>query len=167
MSRTLADWIKEITEWQDSIFTQATPLSAVKHLQREVRELFRDLCYGKPVGGSYSENVASEIADCFLLIISVAHLAGVDLETAVKEKMSINRMREWGKPDAQGVVEHVRNEIEADNLAGKLSWDGEQMRWKGKTLLEVFEEAGIIDDDSENILLKISKEETNGTLSID
>jgi len=157
MSRTLSDWIKEITEWQDSVFTEATPLSAATHLQREVRELIFDLTNANP------KSARLEAADCFFLLIGVAHLSGIDLEEALAEKMVINKARKWGKPDSDGVVEHIR----VDDLDGKISWDGETIRWKGKTLLEIFTDEGLIPEQEENILIEISKETDNGTLPTD
>lgn len=157
MSKTLAEWIKEITEWQDRTFTEATPLSAATHLQREVRELIFDLASGNP------KSMRFEIVDCFLLIIGVAHLSGVDLEEALEKKMTINKARKWGKPDAQGVVEHIRDEP----FPGSDFPTSEGSRFVGKTLLQVFEEEGILPEDTENILLKISKEDSDGLLQAD
>lgn len=99
----LNELVQEIIAWQDSVFTEATPLSAAEHLRREVRELIFDLKMGN------LENAESEIADCFLLIVAVAHLSGVDLEIAADAKLTINKARIWGKPDADGVVEHIRS----------------------------------------------------------
>lgn len=138
MSRTLAEWIKEITEWQDSIFTQATPLSAVTHLQREVVELTFAI-QTEQLKRDGKKDIETELSDGFLLLIGVAHLSGIDLEKALAEKMAINKAREWGKPDAQGVVEHVRTS-EAGTLIGK-------------TLVEVFEAEGLIPHDWKNPLI--------------
>lgn len=33
-----------------------------------------------------------------------------DICAAVDEKMAINRVRKWGKPDADGVVKHIKNQ---------------------------------------------------------
>lgn len=118
--------INEIAEWQDKIFTEATPLSAAIHLQREVRELVFDLTSGNP------KSMRLELADVFFLLVAVAHLSGVELEEAVLEKFEINKKRVWGKPDAEGVVEHVR-ELP-----------------KGATLLEVFQDNGLLEG-TENV----------------
>lgn len=94
--------VLEINEWQSAIFTQATPLSAAIHLQRESAELISDVEKGD------LQQAKLELADCFLLISAVAHLLEIDLEEAIEDKMKINRLRKWNKPDAQGVVEHVK-----------------------------------------------------------
>lgn len=102
MPRTLQEIAKEINDWQDRIFIHATPLSAAKHLQREIRELIFDIENGNP------KTAESEVADCFILLLAVTYLLGIDLEQATDEKMAINFKRSWGEPDADGVVEHVR-----------------------------------------------------------
>ena len=161
MSKTLAEWIKEITEWQDQIFTQATPLSAVTHLQREVIELTFAIQTRHRKRETGKSDIEKELADCQLLLIGVAHLSGIDLETALEEKMRINRSRVWGEPDAQGVIEHVRDEPYPAS---------EGSRFVGKTLLEVFEEEGIlppVNYDRENFLFENFKGEEDGTLRTD
>ena len=102
--RDLTEIIKEINDWQDKVFTQATAESTAAHLLREAKELYDD---------PYD---AGEIADIFILLAAVAHKTGVDIETAVERKMAINRLRTWGKPDKQGVVEHVRQTAESGGI---------------------------------------------------
>jgi len=107
MSRTLQEIAKEINDWQDKTFSKATALSAVTHLQREVVELtfaIQTKHYKRETGQS---DIEKELADCFILLLNVAHLSGVDLEIATDEKMAINFNRVWGEPDADGVVEHI------------------------------------------------------------
>lgn len=127
--KTLKELLKEINEWQDSVFTKATPLSAVKHLEREVEELKYSIAHNPTV-----EEQNEELADCFILLAGVAHLLELDLVDAVNKKMEVNRRRVWGEPDSEGVVEHVR---------------------EGKTLLQVFVEDGFISENSENKILQI------------
>lgn len=91
--------LKDINEWQDVVFKKATPQSASAHLRREANELYE------------SPYDAEEMADIFILLAGVAHLAGVDLVEAVEKKMAINRKRIWGEPDEEGVIEHVRNTL--------------------------------------------------------
>lgn len=102
MSRTIEEWINEISEWQDSIFTTANPISAAIHLTREALEV-----QASAKNGQTSE-LAFELADVFMLTVSVAHLAEVDLEKAIEMKMEVNRSRDWAAPDRDGVVEHIR-----------------------------------------------------------
>ncbi len=54
-----------------------------------------------------------EWADLFLLLLDAARRAGFNatgLLMAAEYKLTINQNREWGKPNADGSVEHVRKE---------------------------------------------------------
>lgn len=99
ISRKMDVIVREINEWQDKVFTAATAQSKAAHLKREADEL-----YDNPTDGG-------EMADIFILLCGVAHKAGLNLEIEVEKKMAINRERIWGKPDAEGVVEHVESDV--------------------------------------------------------
>lgn len=86
---------REIGIWGDATFGQSTPASVLAHLRKEIAEL---------VESEKSE----EIADCVMLLIHFAHKKAVSIRDAVREKFEICKKRKWGKPDAEGVVEHVR-----------------------------------------------------------
>jgi hypothetical protein len=52
-----------------------------------------------------------EFADCFLLLFGCAAADGMtfaDICQAIDDKMVINRKRNWGKPDENGVVNHIK-----------------------------------------------------------
>ncbi len=84
----------EARAWGNATFATATPASKAEHLRREAVELCR------------APHDVEEMADVFLLL---AHLSdGLDLAGAVRAKLDKNKQRTWGKPDADGVVEHVR-----------------------------------------------------------
>lgn len=85
----------EIREFHVQTFPHSSATSCAIHLRREVEELLAD------------PTDPEEIADCLLLTAAVAIEAGVDLKDAVRRKLEKNRMRTWGVPDAEGVVEHV------------------------------------------------------------
>jgi hypothetical protein len=87
---------RELMDWQRETFPHGTPASCVAHLVEEVAEL------------SANPTDASEIADCYFLIVGAASRAGIDLVSALREKLAVNRARAWGHPDANGVVNHVR-----------------------------------------------------------
>ena len=92
-----------ITKWQNEKFPNATSLSKVAHLVQEVDELGIALTYS-------NENVRLEFADCLFLIFGAAHKEGMtyeDICNAVNEKFEINKNRKWGKPDKNGVVNHI------------------------------------------------------------
>lgn len=84
----------DIGTWARKTFPSATKESWVAHLRREVEEL----------GESHAPN---EAADCLILLFGHAHINGYDLLASALAKMEVNRARTWGKPDAEGVVEHV------------------------------------------------------------
>ena len=97
------DQYKQICEWQKKIFTDATPLSCAKHLREEAQELIDDL---------ESENInLEEVADCFLTLIGVCNMLGLNYETItsiIDDKMKTNFKRKWKKTD-QGYMKHVKS----------------------------------------------------------
>lgn len=51
-----------------------------------------------------------EFADCFMLLIAAAKMEGLtakDLISITRAKLELNKVRKWGKPDENGVVEHI------------------------------------------------------------
>lgn len=88
--------IREFVDWGVATFQQSTPHTTAAHLAKEVAELQAD-----PTDGS-------EYADCLGLLCHGARRAGVDLVQALNDKLAVNKARKWGKPNAQGFVEHVR-----------------------------------------------------------
>jgi len=94
-----------ITKWQNETFGEATPLSKLSHLKSELRELWEDL-------ENKRESKNLEFADCFILLFGAAASDGMSYEdicNSINEKMSINYQRKWGKPDENGVVNHIRD----------------------------------------------------------
>lgn len=120
--QTLMD---DISEWSDSTFgaMQRNP-AIVWHLKKEVDELIQALDYTHSLGidesvgaGEFGRQLSKtkmEYADCFMLLLDSAHHFGLTAENLLalaREKLEINKKREWGKPDADGVVEHIRDII--------------------------------------------------------
>ena len=94
----------EISAWQRETFGQATPLSKIAHLAEELQELVSDLKSNNPAR-------RLEFADCFFLLFGSAAADGMtyqDICQAIQEKFEINKARKWGKPDENGVVQHVQ-----------------------------------------------------------
>ena len=95
----------EITQWQKETFgVQFTPLSKIAHLAEEIQELVADLQENSPY-------TRLEYADCFILLFGSAAANGMtyeDICNAINEKMIINKARKWGKPNEQGVVNHIK-----------------------------------------------------------
>lgn len=77
---------------------------SIKHLQREIEELLNNM------------DDIEEWADCLMLLLDGARRRGHDIDAIVDatwDKLEKNRHRKWGKPDADGIVEHVRESAHA------------------------------------------------------
>ena len=85
----------EIGEWAEKTFPKATPETILAHLRREIEELA-------------AKGDEDELADCLLLLMHYAHKKKLHSYQAILDKFAVNKARKWGKPDAEGVVEHVR-----------------------------------------------------------
>lgn len=98
------DQFLEITKWQKETFGKATPLSKLAHLQEEVIETIEAI-------KTKDNKTNLEFADCFLLLFGAANAYGMsydDICDAIEEKMKINKARKWGKPNENGVVNHIK-----------------------------------------------------------
>jgi len=97
---------ESISQWQKETFGQATPLSKLVHLKQEIKELKKDI-------KNNSAEKRLEFADCFFLLFGCASASGMSYEdicNAIQEKFEINKNRKWGKPDQNGVVNHIKKE---------------------------------------------------------
>ena len=104
---------EEVGEWGNVQFPMATSSAICAHLKREVAELDKAAYSLRVFSPNYQaqllkQEVAMEAADCYMLLLHLCFRNGIDLETAAREKFEVNKARTWGKPDAEGVVEHVR-----------------------------------------------------------
>lgn len=107
----MQDLLDEILKFQIETFPTSNAISKLHHLSREVPELVEELEQFDKGGGSI-QRIKMEYADCFLLLMGSAAIAGFtadDIAAFVREKLEINRKRKWGKPDAQGVVLHIKD----------------------------------------------------------
>jgi NTP pyrophosphatase (non-canonical NTP hydrolase) len=102
---SMTDLQLEIGEWQDATFAGANALSKMSHLCKEVLELNKALLAFDHEEAI--EDVESELADCQHLLFGIACKTGTNLYLATKAKFAINKKRKWGKPDENGVVEHL------------------------------------------------------------
>lgn len=95
---------EEITQWQKETFGKATSLSKLSHLEQEIQELADAIVDNLP-------DKKLEFADCFFLLFGAAAADGMtydDICNAISEKFEINKKRKWGKPNADGVVNHIK-----------------------------------------------------------
>lgn len=88
-----------ICQWADAQFGLGRePSAVIAHLKKEVIEL------------DETPNDLMEYADCFILLLQAAKLAGYDtykLMDAAFTKHEINKNRKWGALNPDGSVEHV------------------------------------------------------------
>ena len=101
---------EEITDWQKATFPNATTKSKILHLMQEVEELLNEVepCEDGATG-TYATKM--EFADSFILLFGAAREFGMNYQQicdAIDKKMQINYQRKWGKPNANGVVNHVK-----------------------------------------------------------
>ena len=89
----------DLNKWTAEQFA-GQPLSGkFAHLRKEINELEKE------------PKDVMEYADCYMLLIDIAGKNGVflsDIHRAAGEKLEINKCRDWGKPNSDGSVEHVR-----------------------------------------------------------
>ena len=98
---------KAVGLWADETFPQSTAESVINHLKREIIEL------EEAVKNPTSFNIQQEAADCQILLWHLAHKCHFNINEEAADKHRVNKHRKWGKPDAEGVVEHVDDETPA------------------------------------------------------
>jgi hypothetical protein len=98
INTSLENLLAEIVQWGDETFPTVSLRAKIEHLRREVEELQK------------TPTAAEEIADIFMITAHIASEVGVDLKTAIADKFEIVKAREWGEPDAAGVVEHKKSD---------------------------------------------------------
>lgn len=94
----------KISKWQEETFKESTALSKLAHLKEEISEVVLDIKNDLP-------SKRMEFADCFILLYGAAAADGMsyeDIQQAIQEKHLINTNRKWGKPDANGIVNHIK-----------------------------------------------------------
>lgn len=115
----LQDFMNQTSEWADQTFDngnfnryRSIPISY--HLQKESIELTESLSnYFKEPSIQNFADAKEELSDCMTLILDCSTHLGCnadELITACYNKLEKNKSREWGKPDKNGVVEHVKKE---------------------------------------------------------
>ena len=84
---------QDIVQWADSVFPDRKPESALLKLFEETGELVRD------------PTAAGEYADICIMVFDLAHMHGIDLAEAIREKLEINKHRDWTKTKT-GTLQH-------------------------------------------------------------
>lgn len=109
----------DIADWSDGQFGEGrNPTAIIHHLKKEVPELIEALEKFQKMGlrdGNKRDEAMKdclyEFADCFMLLLDSARSFGLDSKTLIEFthlKLEINKNRKWGKPDENGVVEHIK-----------------------------------------------------------
>ena len=95
-----------IKKWQNETFPDGNALAQAHHLKEEVEELI------EAIESENIEHTFKELADCQILVAGISANLGLNHEAHdenVNQKMAINILRVWGKPDKNGVINHVKD----------------------------------------------------------
>ena len=108
----------EIGEWSDEAFSNGEfrhgrALPVCYHAKKEIDELIEacDSFFIKHNNNSIYD-VEVELADVFTLMLDCARLLGYNADDVYHicyDKLQINKKRAWGKPDKNGVIEHIKH----------------------------------------------------------
>lgn len=117
----LQNLVNDIAKWSDATFGDGQRNPAILyHLKKEVPELIEAIEIRAEMIkqqqpqeelGEQTNEIMFEYADCFMLLFDSARVEGLNVENLlelISAKLEINKKRKWGKPDENGVVEHVR-----------------------------------------------------------
>lgn len=105
---TLDRLFKVIDVWQTNTFGDGPALGAARHLAEEVVEVTLLLEQRKHDPAALAE----ELADVFFLWVQLVTRSGhrSDIAQAIEDKLTKNVARRWQRPDADGVVRHVKGD---------------------------------------------------------
>jgi len=90
----IKDLTKEIVEWADSVFPDRGPQAALLKLFEETGELVKN------------PKSPGEYADICIMLFDLANMNGIDLSSAIKDKLQINKRRTWEK-SLTGTLQHT------------------------------------------------------------
>lgn len=93
---------QEVGEWANKTFPGSNLRTKLTHLHRELIELKE---------ARRDTQVAEECADMFLILLHICHSLNIDLGEEAECKLEVCKGRIWGKPDTEGVIEHVREDV--------------------------------------------------------
>ena len=85
-----------VVDWADMVFPDRTIENAIRKLVLEEIPEFL-----------VAQDDPMELADVAILVVDIAHLAGIDLDSAVRRKMAINKGRKWALNPKTGLLGHV------------------------------------------------------------
>jgi len=95
--------VNEIIEWQEEIFPAATTKAVEEKLEEEAYELWSALYNMDGVGAT-----SDEIADVFIVACRWCKMNGLNVQDIIRDKMAINRQREFGPELANGDRKRIK-----------------------------------------------------------
>lgn len=127
--KNLQELMNQISEWSDAQFGEGDRSRAIAyHLRKEVQELIDAMVeyryheerqnFAIIKEENLTGKVNIEFADCFMLLLDSASHFGLTADDLVKVtewKLEKNKNRKWGKPDENGVVEHIRESASSNS----------------------------------------------------
>jgi NTP pyrophosphatase (non-canonical NTP hydrolase) len=100
-STDIQEWAVYINGWANATFPGRSPKASLNKLvMEEIPELLQHLKQWGP------EGIGGELADCFILLLDLAVIWGIDLPTAIGSKMIVNERRTWTKDIETGFYNH-------------------------------------------------------------
>ena len=97
----------QIAEWSDKTFGDGQRLQPIiAKLKKEVEELYKHPC-------------EDEFADCIILLLDAAWRVGISGDGLIRIgliKLALNKKRKWGKPDKDGVIQHISDPPEGKEI---------------------------------------------------
>lgn len=111
---TLEEVFRDVIKWQEETFGEGNPIGIAKHIQKEAGELLEQteldvVAFGI---GMATPPTQKEIADLFILLINYCNTQKIHVDVIpyiIRHKLQENKMRQWNKPDSDGVITHVKN----------------------------------------------------------
>jgi NTP pyrophosphatase (non-canonical NTP hydrolase) len=110
--------LDQVLKWQRSepAFVNANNKSTMLHLMEEVGELCRvsevpiqDLVIAFQKGFNKDPgDMGKELADIIHMVCAVAYVNDIDPTKETLKCLLLNMKRKWGKPDENGVVNHIK-----------------------------------------------------------
>lgn len=93
-------------EWSCKTFGEKDrEIPMLHHLKEEIDELIES------IENNDTDNEKTEFADAFLFLINTASRRGYNAEDLINfthRKIELNKLREWEKPDENGIIRHKK-----------------------------------------------------------
>jgi NTP pyrophosphatase (non-canonical NTP hydrolase) len=106
MTEEISETQSSICQWAEETFGPITLLVSFDRFKEEFIEAEDFIKYGvRPTLTEHNNKIKDELADMLITLYRVAECAKVDLNSAVNDKMKINRNRKW-KRYGDGTGQH-------------------------------------------------------------